>query len=42
MNVQQFVLEQYDTVRLIVNDLFVKGLTDGQIRHRLLSPTKTL
>lgn len=24
----------YDTVRFIVNDLFLKGLTDDQIRHQ--------
>lgn len=34
MNVQEFFLEQYDTVRWIVRDLFLKGLTDDQIRHQ--------
>lgn len=34
MNVQEFFLEQYETVRWIVNDLFLKGLTHEQMRHQ--------
>jgi hypothetical protein len=34
MDAREFFLEQYDTVRFIVNDLFLKGLTDDQIRHQ--------
>jgi DinB superfamily len=39
LDARQFFLEQYDTVRFIVNDLFLKGLTDDQIRHQ---PTEGL
>lgn len=34
MDAREFFLERYDTVRFIVNDLFLKGLTDDQIRHQ--------
>jgi len=34
MNACEFFLGEYDTVRFIVNDLFLKGLTDDQIRHQ--------
>ena len=34
MDARQFFLEQYDTVCLIVNDLFLKGMTDDQMRHQ--------
>jgi hypothetical protein len=34
MDTCQFFLEQYDTVRLIVNDLFLKGVNDQQMRHQ--------
>jgi hypothetical protein len=34
MEIQDFFLEQYETVRWIVNDLFLKGLTDEQLRHQ--------
>lgn len=34
MNACEFFLGEYDTVRFIVNDLFLKGLTDEQIRHQ--------
>jgi hypothetical protein len=34
MNACEFFLGEYDTVRFIVNDLFLKGLTDHQIRHQ--------
>ncbi len=30
VEIGEFFLEQYDTVRGIVNDLFIKGLTDEQ------------
>jgi hypothetical protein len=29
-----FFLEQYDTVRAIVNDMFLRGLDDDQLRHQ--------
>jgi hypothetical protein len=34
MDACTFFLDQYDTVRSIVNDLFLKGLDDKQIRHQ--------
>jgi len=34
MDVSDFFLEQYDTVCSIVNDLFLKGLNDDQMRHQ--------
>jgi hypothetical protein len=34
MDAREFFLEEYDTVRSIVNDLFLKGVTDGQMRHQ--------
>lgn len=34
MNACEFFLEQYDTVRSIVNDLFLKGMDDDQMRHQ--------
>jgi len=34
MDVCDFFLEQYDTVHSIVNDLFLKGLSDDQMRHQ--------
>jgi hypothetical protein len=30
----EFFLEQYNTVCSIVNDLFLKGVTDEQMRHQ--------
>lgn len=34
MNACEFFLEQYDTVRSIVDDLFLRGLNDDQLRHQ--------
>ncbi len=34
METQTFFLEQYDTVRAIVNDMFRRGLGDDQLRHQ--------
>ena len=34
MNACEFFLEQYDTVRSIVDDLFLGGLNDDQLRHQ--------
>lgn len=34
METQTFFLEQYDTVRAIVNDMFLRGLDDDQLRHQ--------
>jgi hypothetical protein len=34
METQTFFLEQYDTVRAIVNDMFLSGLDDDQLRHQ--------
>ena len=34
MDACEFFLQEYDTVRFIVNDLFLKGLNDDQIRHQ--------
>src|SRR2546429_9760928 len=34
MDACEFFLEQYDTVRSIVNDLFLKGVNDDQMRHQ--------
>ena len=34
MDTQTFFLEQYDTVRGIVNDMFLRGLDDDQFRHQ--------
>ena len=34
MNACEFFLEQYDTVRSIVDDLFLRGLNDDQMRHQ--------
>jgi hypothetical protein len=34
MDARDFFLEQYDTVCFIVNDLFLKGITDDQMRHQ--------
>ena len=34
MDVCDFFLEQHDTVRSIVNDLFLKGMSDDQMRHQ--------
>jgi len=31
MDVQEFFLQEYDTVCWIVNDLFLKGVSDDQI-----------
>lgn len=34
MDAQVFFLQQYDTVCSIVNDLFLKGVSDDQMRHQ--------
>jgi hypothetical protein len=34
MDTRTFFLEQYDTVRAIVNDMFLRGLDDDQLRHQ--------
>jgi hypothetical protein len=34
METRTFFLEQYDTVRAIVNDMFLRGLDDDQLRHQ--------
>src|SRR5205085_1186423 len=34
MDTRQFFLEQYDTVCFIVNELFLKGITDDQMRRQ--------
>ena len=34
MDTRTFFLEQYDVVRTIVNDMFLSGLTDDQMRHQ--------
>jgi len=34
METRAFFLEQYETVRAIVNDLFLRGLDDDQLRHQ--------
>ena len=34
METRAFFLEQYETVRTIVNDLFLRGLDDDQLRHQ--------
>lgn len=34
METQTFFLEQYDTVRAIVNDMFLRGLDDDLLRHQ--------
>jgi hypothetical protein len=34
MDTRAFFLEQYDTVRTIVNDMFLNGLDDDQLRHQ--------
>ena len=34
METRTFFLEQYDTVRTIVNDMFLRGLDDDQLRHQ--------
>ncbi len=34
MNACEFFLEQYNTVRSIVDDLFLRGLNDDQLRHQ--------
>jgi len=34
MDACEFFLEQYDTVRSIVDDLFLKGVSDDQMRHQ--------
>src|SRR3974390_87523 len=34
MDVQEFFLQEYDTVCWIVNDLFLKGVSDDQMRHQ--------
>jgi hypothetical protein len=34
MDACEFFLEQYGTVRWIVNDLFLKGLNDDQMRNQ--------
>ena len=34
METQTFFLEQYDTVRGIVSDMFLRGLDDDQLRHQ--------
>lgn len=34
MDAREFFLEEYDTVRSIVDDLFLKGVTDDQMRHQ--------
>ena len=34
MDTQTFFLEQYDPVRGIVNDMFLRGLDDDQFRHQ--------
>jgi DinB superfamily len=34
MDACEFFLQEYDTVRFIVDDLFLKGLSDDQIRHQ--------
>lgn len=34
MDTRAFFLEQYDTVRTIVNDMFLYGLDDDQLRHQ--------
>jgi DinB superfamily len=34
MEIQEFFLEQYNTVRWIISDLFLKDLTDDQLRHQ--------
>lgn len=39
MTGSELVLEQYNTVRSIVDDLFLRGLTDEQVRHQ---PTEGL
>jgi hypothetical protein len=34
MTACEFLVEQYDTVRSIVDDLFLRGLSDDQLRHQ--------
>src|SRR5215469_9799894 len=34
MEAQEFFLQEYDTVCWIVNDLFLKGVSDDQMRHQ--------
>jgi hypothetical protein len=34
METRTFFLEQYDTVRAIVNDMFLGDLDDDQLRHQ--------
>jgi hypothetical protein len=34
VDVQEFFLQEYDTVCRIVNDLFLKGVSDDQMRHQ--------
>jgi len=34
MDACEFFLEQYHTVRSIVNNLFLKGMSDDQMRHQ--------
>ena len=34
MEIRDFFLDQYDTVCWIVNNLFVKDLSDAQLRHQ--------
>jgi len=34
MDAQEFFLQEYDTVCWIVNDLFLKGVSDDQMRHQ--------
>jgi DinB superfamily len=34
MELRDFFLEQYNTVRWIISDLFLKGLSDDQLRHQ--------
>jgi len=34
METRTFFLEQYDTVRAIVDDMFLRGLDDNQLRHQ--------
>ena len=34
METQTFFLEQYETVRTIVNEMFLRGVDDAQLRHQ--------
>lgn len=34
VTIPEFFVEQYDTVRSIVDNLFLRGLSDDQLRHQ--------